>query len=149
MENLFFFTEVTKGTIGDEVSGKYCLKENELEQKHKDLILGKLLKVWNESPGEVQRKFSHIIIKDMSKGKVVYNVNPFNQSNKKPNTLRYYFVRIFGGICFNKHDNNFYNYIGYLRMYRIKLYFFVKYKYLLMMVYVKYYIDKYIKSLTK
>ena len=58
-EKTFTFT-VSRSADKEET---YMLRESELEQTHIDLLLGELLKRWEDSPVEVQRIFMDMLVR--------------------------------------------------------------------------------------
>jgi hypothetical protein len=42
-------------------TGRTSLKESELDQPHKDLLLGELMKAWNDNPKENQHRFMDML----------------------------------------------------------------------------------------
>jgi uncharacterized membrane protein YheB (UPF0754 family) len=64
MEKTYTFT---KSSAAQQALVKYTKKESELNQEEKDLLLGELLKTWDNTPDEVTHRFTQMLIKDMTK----------------------------------------------------------------------------------
>ena len=58
MEKTYSFKKLNAGSFNHEnIETIETLKESELTQTHKNLLYGQLIKVWNETPEELQYKF--------------------------------------------------------------------------------------------
>ncbi len=83
-EKTYTFTKVTQGKIGEiEEKDKYTLKESELEDMHINLLLGQLMRDFDQCPDAVKLKFLQNIVKQHKTHK---NENSNTESKNKEGT---------------------------------------------------------------